>query len=70
MSWAPGGDNVGVTSVDRFCRPEPGLFRWIFDTLLGNDEYAHLAAFPSYLDAQRQVGEGFGCRELWCAGRF
>jgi len=56
---------VDAFTSDRFCPHEPGLFRWIADMLLGNDEYFHLADFASYLDVQRQVAEGFSCRELW-----
>jgi starch phosphorylase len=56
---------VDAFNSDRFCPHEPSLFRWIFDMLLGHDEYLHLADFASYIEAQRQVAEGFGCRELW-----
>ena len=56
---------VDAFNSDRFCPHEPGLFRWIFDLLLGSDEYFHLADFASYLDAQGQVAQGFACRESW-----
>ena len=51
---------------DRFCPGEPGLFRWIFQSLLnGGDEYFHLADFPSYLKAQRQAGTEYQNVPLW-----
>ncbi|MFI5393940.1 MAG: glycogen/starch/alpha-glucan phosphorylase [Candidatus Binatia bacterium] len=56
---------VDAISSDRFCPREPGLFRWIADMLLGNDEYLHLADLGSYLDAQDRVARGFVGREEW-----
>jgi starch phosphorylase len=49
-----------------FCPAEPGLFAWIYDTLLDeNDEYFHLADLPAYLEAQAQAGEAFDDRTDW-----
>jgi len=51
---------------DRFSPREPGLFRWISERILTEgDIYYHLADFPQYLAAQRQVGEDYRNRELW-----
>jgi starch phosphorylase len=45
---------------DRFCRQEPGLFRWIYHALLDHgDPYFHLADLPSYIAVQAQVGAEF-----------
>jgi starch phosphorylase len=43
-----------------FCPRELGLFDWIFDDLLDeNDEYFHLADLPSYLDAQEKASAAY-----------
>ena len=48
---------LNALNSDRFCPGEPGLFRWIFESLLsGGDEYFHLADFPSYLKTQHEAG--------------
>ena len=50
----------------RFCPSEPGLFEWIFHSLmLDNESYYHLGDFESYLDAQHQAGELFADRTAW-----
>ena len=57
---------LDALNSDRFCPGEPGLFRWIFESLLnGGDEYFHLADFPSYLKAQRQAGTEYQDVPLW-----
>ncbi len=57
---------LDALNSDRFCPGEPGLFRWIFESLLnGGDEYFHLADFPSYLKAQRQAGTEYQNAPLW-----
>ena len=44
----------------RFCPQEPGLFNWIFENLLDdNDEYFHLADLPAYLEAQQKAGVAY-----------
>lgn len=51
---------------DRFSPREPCLFRWIFERILNEgDTYYHLADFPPYLAAQRQVGEDYRNPALW-----
>lgn len=57
---------LDALNSDRFCPGEPGLFRWIFESLLnGGDEYFHLADFPSYLKAQREAGLQYQNAPLW-----
>jgi starch phosphorylase len=49
-----------------FCKDDPGLFRWIFDSLLeGGDRYLHLADLDSYVEAQRRAAEAFADRPRW-----
>ena len=49
-----------------FCPGEPGLFEWIYDSLLeGGDTYFHLADFASYIGAQHQVGSEFKQPAVW-----
>ena len=50
---------------DRFCPSEPGLFRPIFESLLYNDEYFHLADLPSYISAQREAAREYLQPETW-----
>ncbi|HKP14142.1 MAG TPA: glycogen/starch/alpha-glucan phosphorylase [Blastocatellia bacterium] len=50
---------------NRFCADEPGLFTWIFDSLVGHDEYFHLADLPSYLATQELVSREFQQPTLW-----
>ena len=46
--------------------PEPGLFGWIYQTILNNgDYYFHLADLGSYIDTQERVGEEFKDRANW-----
>ncbi len=40
---------------DRFCPAEPGLFRWIPETVLNHDEYFVAADFASYVETQRLI---------------
>jgi len=49
-----------------FCPFEPGLFNWIYQTIMDyGDEFFHLADMPSYLDIQEQVGQEFKNSPLW-----
>lgn len=48
-----------------FCPDEPGLFTWIFDTLVANDEYFHLADLASYTDMKATVARQFRNQGLW-----
>jgi starch phosphorylase len=50
---------------NRFCVDEPGLFTWIFDSLVGQDEYFHLADLPSYINMQEMVTREFQQPSLW-----
>ena len=50
---------------DRFCPNEPGLFRWIRDSLLYSDDYFLLADFASYIDTQADISREFVRSEVW-----
>ncbi len=50
---------------DRFCPNEPGLFRWIRDSLLYADDYFLLADFGSYIDTQAEISREFVRPEVW-----
>jgi len=56
---------VDAFASDRFCPQEPGLFRWIYDMLLGQDRYFYAADFRSYVDTQQRVGAEYRDRDLW-----
>ena len=57
---------LDALNSDRFCPSEPGLFRWIFESLLNRgDEYFHLADFPSYLKAQKEAGLQYRDPAVW-----
>jgi glycogen phosphorylase len=49
-----------------FCPQEPGLFSWIYQTILDHgDEYFHLADLPSYIEAQEKAGAEFKNPAVW-----
>jgi glycogen phosphorylase len=49
-----------------FCPFEPGLFTWIYQTIMDyGDEFFHLADMPSYLEVQEQVGREFRDTATW-----
>jgi starch phosphorylase len=50
---------------NRFCADEPGLFTWIFDSLVSHDEYFNLADLPSYINMQEMVSREFQQPALW-----
>ena len=53
---------------DRFCPDEPGLFRWINESILDRgDYYYHVADLPAYIDQQQLVSEAFGQPATWAA---
>ena len=53
---------------DRFCPDEPGLFRWIGESLLDRgDPYCHAADLPAYLATQQRVAEEFRHPASWVA---
>jgi len=57
---------LDALNFDRFCPGEPGLFRWIFESLLpGGDTYFHLADLPSYIKAQHEAGQEYLNTSLW-----
>jgi starch phosphorylase len=57
---------VDALASNLFCPKEPGLFRWIVESLLDRgDPYFHLADLPAYIEAQRQVEETFQQPTTW-----
>jgi starch phosphorylase len=52
-------------AADRFCSDDPGLFRWIRDSLLEHDPYFVLADFASYIGTQAEIARQFGARRDW-----
>jgi len=51
---------------NRFCPQEKDLFTWVHRTVLDeNDDYFHLADFPSYLDAHDNAGQVFMKPQDW-----
>ncbi|MEI6068870.1 MAG: glycogen/starch/alpha-glucan phosphorylase [Methylococcaceae bacterium] len=51
---------------DMFCAGEPGLFEWIFNTLVHEgDYYFHLADFDAYVEAQTKAAWDFSQPSLW-----
>jgi starch phosphorylase len=52
--------------TDLFCPHEPGLFRWIFDSLVYHgDYYFHLADLPSYIETQERAAQEYLQPEVW-----
>jgi starch phosphorylase len=57
---------VDSFSSSLFCPRERGLFNWIVEDLLDeNDEYFHLADLPSYLEAQQEASMAYCDRDHW-----
>jgi glycogen phosphorylase len=51
---------MDAIASDMFCADEPGLFRWIVDSILDQgDRYFHLADLPSYLEAGERAERDF-----------
>ena len=49
-----------------FCVEEPGLFHWIYQSLVeGRDHYFHLADLESYLAAQDEASRTFRDHRTW-----
>jgi starch phosphorylase len=49
-----------------FCPEEPGLFHWIYQSLVeGRDHYFHLADLPSYLEAQDAAARTYQDKRGW-----
>jgi starch phosphorylase len=57
---------VDAFASSLFCPRESGLFNWIVDDLLDdNDQYFHLADLPAYLEAQEKVSAAYCDTERW-----
>jgi glycogen phosphorylase len=53
-------------SSSLFCPQEPGLFSWIYRTILDDgDEYFHLADLPYYIEAQEKAAGEFREPAVW-----
>ncbi len=53
-------------SSNRFSRHEPGLFEWIYKSLIEDgDHYFHLADLPSYIEAQDRASAEYADQPLW-----
>jgi starch phosphorylase len=57
---------VDELASNRFCPNEPGLFAWVRQMLLDdNDEYFHVADLRPYIDAQEKAASSFVDRTAW-----
>jgi starch phosphorylase len=53
---------------DLLCPDEPGLLRWINETIVDRgDPYFHVADLPAYIDQQHRVAEEFSRPDAWAA---
>ncbi|MCK4511901.1 glycogen/starch/alpha-glucan phosphorylase, partial [bacterium] len=53
-------------SSNRFSLHEPGLFEWLYKSLLEDgDHYFHLADLPSYVEAQDRASAEYADQSLW-----
>lgn len=51
---------------DIFCPDEPGLFKWIYESILnGGDWYFHLADLESYIKTHEKAATEFRRRPIW-----
>jgi starch phosphorylase len=50
---------LDALAADRFCPREPGLFKWIPETLLNRDEYFVAADFASYIETQALISREY-----------
>jgi glycogen phosphorylase len=56
---------LDALTSDLFCPREPGLFRWIADSVMDRDEYFVAADFAGYIDTQRLISGEFMQSGLW-----
>jgi starch phosphorylase len=56
---------LDALASDRFCPGEPGLLRWIPETLLSRDDYFVLADFASYVATQARISCEYVEPALW-----
>jgi len=51
---------------DALCQKEPGMFNWIYESLVHNgDVYYHLADFESYAETQKKIELEFTNKSKW-----
>jgi starch phosphorylase len=56
---------VDALASGRFSPLDPTRYKWLVDSLLGRDEYFHLADLSAYVDAQARVSEAYLEPDLW-----
>ena len=56
---------VDCFNTSLFCKEDPDLFEWLFQSLTTEDSYFHLADFPSYIQTQEAVGQLFKDKPAW-----
>ncbi len=56
---------LDALTSDLFCPREPGLFRWIADSVMDRDEYFVAADFAGYIDTQRLISGEYMQSGLW-----
>jgi glycogen phosphorylase len=56
---------LDALAADRFSPHEPGLFRWIPETLLNRDEYFVAADFASYVETQALISREYLKHSDW-----
>ena len=56
---------IDMIASDFFNKNEPGIFKSIFDSLLGVDYYCLLADYQAYIDAQDKVSKLYLNQEEW-----
>jgi glycogen phosphorylase len=56
---------LDALATDRFCPNEPGLLRWIPETLLSRDDYFVLGDFAAYVATQGRISREYLKPALW-----
>ncbi len=50
---------------NHFSLEEPGIFDWVYQSLLSRDDYFHLADLSDYIATQQRVGREFTDQQAW-----